>query len=296
MTMVAEGFRYARPTTLDEALHLMAEPGAMVLAGGQTLIPRLSSGLAEPKVLIDLGGLRELKLIQVMEDELAIGAMVSLTQVIASSTLQQKCPLLLQAAEKTATPSVRNRGTLVGNLAWADPASQLPVAALAIDAVFRIEREGGYRTVPAEEFFSGPNRTSVTDGEMVTHVHVKAFAERTGSGLADVAPRRNSRALATAAAVITLNAAGDVKQARLAVGGCGDVPRRCSRVEAALIGVSSADAPDSAAAALRAHPPQEGDGVLDAAYAITVLPVLLRNAVRDACTIARGPLATEPRI
>jgi CO/xanthine dehydrogenase FAD-binding subunit len=288
MTILADGFRYARPSTLDEALALMGEPGAMVLAGGQTLIPRLTAGVDAPKVLVDLGGLSGLKLIQEIGLELAIGSMVTLTEVVQSPTLERHCPLLPQGAAKTATPSVRNRGTLVGNLAWADPASQLPVVALAIDAVFRIGRSGGFRLVAAREFFSAPNVTAVTDGEVVTHLHVKAFPERTGSGLADVAPRRNSRAFATAAAVITIDAAGRIARASLAVGGCGDVPRRCGVVESKLIGSPVADAPGIAAAALLAHPPQKGGGVLDAEYAIAVLPVLLRDAVRDACFAARN--------
>lgn len=292
MTALGDGFRYARPSTLEEALALLGETGAMVLAGGQTLIPRLTAGVATPHVLVDLGGLRGLKLIQEMGLDLAIGSMVTLAEVIQSATLRRHCPLLPQGAAKTATPSVRNRGTLVGNLAWADPASQLPVVALAIDAVFRIGRSGGFRLVAAEDFFYAPNLTAVTDGEMVTHLHVKAFPEWTGSSLADVALRRNSRALATAAAVITLDAAGLIERASLAVGGCGDVPRRCGTVEAELIGSSVADAPGIAAAALLAHPPQKSGGVLDAEYAIAVLPVLIRDAVRDACLAART-LPTE---
>jgi CO/xanthine dehydrogenase FAD-binding subunit len=129
MTILTDGFRYARPSTLDEALVLMGEPGAMVLAGGQTLIPRLTSGVAAPKVLVDVSGLSGLKLIQEIGLDLAIGSMVTLAEVIQSATLEKRCPLLPQGAAKTATPSVRNRGTLVGNLAWADPASQLPASA-----------------------------------------------------------------------------------------------------------------------------------------------------------------------
>ena len=156
MTALGDGFRYARPSTLEEALALLGETGAMVLAGGQTLIPRLTAGVATPHVLVDLGGLRGLKLIQEMGLDLAIGSMVTLAEVIQSATLRRHCPLLPQGAAKTATPSVRNRGTLVGNLAWADPASQLPVVALAIDAVFRIGRSGGFRLVAAEDFSMHP--------------------------------------------------------------------------------------------------------------------------------------------
>jgi carbon-monoxide dehydrogenase medium subunit len=286
MTVPGDGFRYARPSTLEEALALMGEDGAMVLAGGQTLIPRLSAGIAAPKVLVDLGGLSDLKTIELSGQDLTIGSMVRLVDIIESATLGQHCPLLPQCARKTATPSVRNRGTLIGNLAWADPASQLPVAALALDAVFRIGRFGAFRMVPAKEFFLGPNLTVVAEGEMVTHVQVKAFQDRTGSNLSDVALRQNSRALATAAAVITIDAAGCVARASLAVGGCGDVPRRCSIAE--LIGSPVAEAPEIAAAALRANPPERGRGVLDAEYAIAVLPVLLRNAVRDACSGAQA--------
>lgn len=283
MSMLAGNFRYVRPSTLAEALTAMGEAGAMVLAGGQTLIPRLSAGDAAPSVLIDLGGLGELKQIEVDGGALTIGSMVSLTEVIGSTTLQQHCPLLALCAAKTATPSVRNRGTLVGNLAWADPASQLAAAALAIDAMLRIARGSAFRLVPAAEFFSAPYRTTLAAGEMVTHLHATVIAERTGCGVADIAMRQNSRALATAAAVITLDASGCVARAALAVGGCGDVPRRCASAEAKLIGSPAPDAPHVAAAALQADPPPKGAGVLDADYAIAVLPVLLRNAVRDAC-------------
>jgi aerobic carbon-monoxide dehydrogenase medium subunit len=286
MTTLDDGYRYTRPSTLEEALALMGEAGAMVLAGGQTLIPRLASGTAAPKILVDLGGLRNLKRIELDGFELTIGAMVSLADVIRSPALQRHCPLLPQAAEKTATPAIRNRGTLIGNLAWADPASQLPVAALAMDAVFRIASSRSYRLLPAQAFFSGPNRTTVAGDEMVTHLHLKAVPDRTGSSISDVALRQNSRALATAAAVVTLDPAGRIESASLAVGGCGDVPRRCALAESDLIGATTPKAPGIAAASLRAHPPQKGKGVLDAEYAIAVLPVLLRDAVRDACSAA----------
>jgi aerobic carbon-monoxide dehydrogenase medium subunit len=287
MTTLADGYRYTRPSTLEEALALMGEAGAMVLAGGQTLIPRLTAGTAAPKVLVDLGGLGKLKLIEMDDFELTIGAMVSLADVIQSPDLRRHCPLLPQAAEKTATPSIRNRGTLIGNLAWADPASQLPVVALAIDAVLRLARSGAYRVLPAQAFFSSPNRTALAHDEIVTHLHFKAFPDRTGSSISDVALRQNSRALATAAAVVTLDPAGRIERASLAVGGCGDVPRRCPIAESNLIGSPIANAPGIAAAALRAHPLQKGKGVLDAEYAIAVLPVLLRDAVRAACSAAK---------
>jgi aerobic carbon-monoxide dehydrogenase medium subunit len=289
MSTLADGYRYARPSTLEEALALMGEAGAMVLAGGQTLIPRLASGIASPRVLVDLGGLANLKQIELEGFELTIGAMVSLADVIRSPALQRHCPLLPQAAQKTATPSIRNRGTLIGNLAWADPASQLPVAALAMDAVFRIASSGSYRVLPAQAFFAGPNRTTVAGDEMVTHLRLKAFPDRTGSSISDVALRQNSRALATAAAVVTLDPAGRIERASLAISGCGDVPRRCPIAESSLIGSPIANAPGIAAAALRAHPPHKGKGVLDAEYAIAVLPVLLRDAVHDACSAALKP-------
>lgn len=284
MTTLADGYGYARPSTIEEALALMGETRAMVLAGGQTLIPRLTVGLAAPAILVDLGGLSTLKLIELDGVELTIGAMVSLADVIQSPALRRHCPLLPQAAEKTATPSIRNRGTLIGNLAWADPASQLPVVALAIDAVLRLARSGAYRVLPAQAFFSAPNRTALAADEIVTHLHFEAFPDRTGSSIADVALRQNSRALATAAAVITVDTVGRIERASLAVGGCGDVPRRCPIAESNLLGSRIADAPGIAATALRAHPPPKGKGVLDAEYAIAVLPVLLRDAVRAACS------------
>jgi carbon-monoxide dehydrogenase medium subunit len=285
MTGAPQGFRYARPSTLAAALNYLTEDRAIILAGGQTLIPRLASGLESPGVLVDLGGLGQLRRIEGDAGGVTIGAMVRLAEAAKSAVLKEHAPLLVDCVEKTATPAIRNRGTLVGNLACADPASQLPVVAVALNAVFRLERLSGARLVPAESFFIGPNATAAQADEIITHVSFDAAA---AAALTFVALRQNSRALATAVVVVSLDRANRIERASIAVGGCGDVPRRCRSVEAKLAGLPHEAAADRAAQALIADPPSRGRGVLDADYAIAVLPALLRRAVGQACARAVG--------
>ena len=276
------GFRYVKPSTLEEALVEMAQDGAMILAGGQTLIPRLAAGMGSPKILVDIGGLSELRKIQADGNTISIGSMVRLGEAAASILIKNRCRLLADCAEKTATPAIRNRGTLVGNLAWGDPASQLAVVAVALGAVFRLCRRDEFRHVAAEAFFVSANVTAVGPDELVSHLFVDGLGERTGSGLSFVSLRQNSRALATATAVITIDNGGIIERVSLAIGGCGDVPRKCRSVEAVLLGLPFEAAPDAAAAALIANPPPLGAGVLDSEYAVLVLPALMRRAIRDA--------------
>ena len=276
------GFRYVKPSTLEEALVEMAQDGAMILAGGQTLIPRLAAGMGSPKILVDIGGLSELRKIEADGNTISIGSMVRLGEAAASILIKNRCRLLADCAGKTATPAIRNRGTLVGNLAWGDPASQLAVVAVALGAVFRLCRRDEFRHVAAEAFFVSANVTAVGPDELVSHLFVDGLGERTGSGLSFVSLRQNSRALATATAVITIDNGGIIERVSLAIGGCGDVPRKCRSVEAVLLGLPFEAAPDAAAAALIANPPPLGAGVLDSEYAVLVLPALMRRAIRDA--------------
>ena len=126
------------------------------------------------------------------------------------------------------------------------------------------------------------NVTAVGPDELVSHIFVDGLGERTASGLSFVSLRQNSRALATATAVITIDNGGLIERVSLAVGGCGDIPRKCRSVEAVLLGLPFEAAPDAAAAALIANPPPQGVGVLDSEYATLVLPALMRRAIRDA--------------
>ena len=227
---------YIRPTQLSEALAAIAQPGAVLIAGGQALIPRLSAGTTQPSCLIDLGAVSGLKTIE-FSAGVIIGAMVSLTELVESPTIALHAPLLQLCAAKTATPTVRNRATLVGNLVVADPASQLPTAMIALGAQFLLQRAGGrrwidailqrssgQRWVDAEDFFTGPNQTVIAADEIVTHVRLPTLPLRSGSGVSDVSPRRNSRPLATASAVVALDTQDRIDHVRLAVSGCGRHP------------------------------------------------------------------------
>jgi carbon-monoxide dehydrogenase medium subunit len=282
---------YVRPTLLDDALAAMARPGAVVIAGGQTLIPRLTTGTARPMWLVDLSAIPELRIIDGSAGVI-IGAMVSLTDLLESATLAKLAPLLWLCAAKTATPTVRNRATLVGNLVVADPASQLPTAMIALGAQLLLQRVGGRRWMDAEDFFIGPNQTITAADEIVTHIRLPTLPIRSGSGVSDISPRRNSRPLATASAVVAIDAQNRVEHVRLSVSGCGDIPRRCRPVEDGLLGVDLCHAPDKAHVLLTEHALPPGRGVLDAEYATLVLPVLMRRAVRAACAVAEAKRVT----
>lgn len=278
--------RYTRPTRLDEALAAIAQPGAVVIAGGQSLIPRLVSGVIVPTLLVDLSAMPELGSIDFTPDVM-IGAMVSLTSVIESDSLADRCPLIRQVAVKTATPTIRNRATLVGNLVVADPASQLPTAMIALGATLLLQRSGSKQWVDAEAFFVGPNLSIAGIDEIVTHIRIPCLPVRAGCGITDVASRRNSRALATATAIVAMEGNDRISFARLSVSGCGDVPTRCRSVENALLGADLAGAPDIAMSMLGPALPPFSRGVLDAEYAAMVLPALMRRSVDAACASAR---------
>jgi carbon-monoxide dehydrogenase medium subunit len=318
--------RYLRPTLLKDALAAIAQPGAVIMAGGQTLIPRLVSGTSLPTMLVNLCAISELRSIDCkpnmhsgpsygrfrerLSDALAallerlscrekaagsviIGAMVTLTSLIESDALFQRCPLIRQAASKTATPTIRNRATLVGNLVVADPASQLPTVMIALGATLLLQRAGGQRWVSAEEFFLGPNQSDTGVDEIVTHVRIPDLPAHAGCSITDVAPRRNSRPLATATAIVGLDEEKRISFARLSVSGCGDVPRRCRTLEDALRGLDFTRAPDVAKSMLGSMLPIPGKGVLDADYAVMVLPALMRRSIVAACASAR-PKLTAP--
>jgi len=168
----AAPFSYVKPASLEEAFEYLENPNAKVLAGGQSLIPSLNMRLSSPQLLVDIGGLKELQGIFLQKDVLKIGALTTHAQLENSPEVKQHAPLLAQAVPHVAHTAIRNRGTIGGSLALADPAAEYPAVAVALDATLSILGKKGERKVKAEKFFKGLFETDLNAGELLTAVEL----------------------------------------------------------------------------------------------------------------------------
>jgi carbon-monoxide dehydrogenase medium subunit len=213
-------FRYHRPASLDEAIHLLAnlEGEARVLAGGQSLVPLLNFRLAAPDHLVDINGVPELERFEVTADGVVAGAAVRQRQVERSAEVCRFHPLLAEAVGHIAHPVIRNRGTVVGSIAHADPAAELPTILALFGGTVAISGRGGSRVVSASEFFCGLFETAVQPGELVTHVEFPSVGASAGTAFVEVARRHGDFALCGVGAVV------DGSSARLAFSGLSSRP------------------------------------------------------------------------
>ena len=250
--MIPGSFEYFAPTALDEALSLLQEHGddAKVLAGGHSLIPTMKLRLAEPAVIIDIGGIGSLKGISESGGNLVIGALTTHHELESSDLVQQKVPLLAATAAEIGDVQVRNKGTIGGSLAHADPAADWPATILALDADLQITGPNGERTVKATDFFQGLYETDLGDDEILTAIHVSIPDANTKGTYLKLHQVASGFALTGVAVVLTKS--GDTCQS-VAVGitGVSDAPYRASGVESGLTG-SALSAENIAAAAERA--------------------------------------------
>ena len=228
-------FAYYAPATLDEALALLSRlPEGKFLAGGQSLIPLMSLGLARPSALVDVNDLPGLASVTEANGQLTIGAMIRHHALETSPAIQRRCPPLAEAASLIGNIRVRHRGTLGGSLAHADPAAELPLVAVAMGAALEIRGEGGMREVAAEEFFRGYLLTDLAPGEMVTGMRIPAFPPTMGYGLVELVRRAGDFAIVAACALVDMDGAGRCRYVSLALGGVGPQPLRMRRAEALL--------------------------------------------------------------
>ena len=172
--MKAADFAYAKPETLAQALDLLARPGAMALAGGQSLIPGLNMRLSAPEVLVDIGGLPGMAAIEVAGGRVKIGALATHAQLQRAPEVAAHVPLLAQAVPHVAHAAIRNRGTLGGSLANADPAAEYPACAVALEATIHVAGRAGERSIPAGAFFKDLFETALAPGELITAVSLPA--------------------------------------------------------------------------------------------------------------------------
>ena len=283
--MYAPDFAYYRAGSLAEAGQLLLQhPGAKLLAGGHSLIPLLKLRLATPAALIDIGRLDELKGIRVTDGRVRIGALTTHAELAASSELAERCPALGEAAGLIGDPAVRNRGTIGGNVAHADPASDLPTVLRALDATIAVTVDDGERSIPAADFFEGMMETALGDHDIVTAIEVPAAGAGQGQAYVKFSHPASRYAVVGAAAAVTL-VGGTVGVVAVALGGLVPAARRVASVEEALAGQApTADAIAAAAAAVSADLGDEliGDIYASAEYRRAMAPVCVKRALRAA--------------
>src|SRR5947208_2945701 len=235
-------FDYFAPATLDEALALLAEHGgdAKPLAGGQSLLPAMNFRLARPAVLVDLNRISELAYVRA-ESGVAIGAMTRQRVVERSEVVARAAPLLAEALPSIAHPQIRNRGTVGGSIAHADPSAELPAVMLALEARFRAQGSTGERSIPAAEFFKGMLETALAPGELLIEIALPPLPARGGTAFLEVARRHGDYALVGVAGVVTLDPRGRCQSARIACLSVGDGPVLLSEAGKLLAGQSPSE-------------------------------------------------------
>ena len=278
--MIPAAFDYRAPTSLNDALQLLAEGGddAKIIAGGQSLLPVLKLRLAAPELVIDLAKIDSLRGIRDDGDAIVIGAMTPYFEVVRDPLIAEHASLIANCVETVADPQVRHRGTFGGACAHADPASDIPAPVLALDAEFVIAGLGGQRTVPATDFFQDLFTTAVGDDEILVEVRVPKYTGW-GSAYEKFVRVAHQWAIAGVAATVRTDS-GTIAEARIALTNMGPTPVRARAAEQALAGV--AVQPDAVADALAGiadgtDPPTDVNG--DPEYRRHLVSILGRRAV-----------------
>lgn len=278
-------FDYYDPTTLAEVLALLQRHGsdAKLLAGGQSLIPVLNMRLAKPQVLIDLNRVAELAYLREEGDQIAIGALTRHAAIERSELVARRQPLLAETVRYIGHSQIRNRGTIGGSLAHADPSAELPALMVALEGQLRIVGPGGSREVEAGEFFLMYFTTCLRQDELLAEVRVPCLPARTGYAFDELARRHGDFALAGVACTLTLDEDGVVADCRLGLTGVGMTPIRPREAEDRLIGaVPDAFAFRRAAEAVMALVMPESDVHGSAEYRRELAGVLTERALRRA--------------
>jgi carbon-monoxide dehydrogenase medium subunit len=241
--MIPAPFEYAAPKTLEEALRLVERHGdeAKILAGGHSLLPLMRLRLAQPRYIIDIGRLRGMSYIREENGHIAIGALTTHAEIESSDLLRAKCPLLAETAAAIGDVQVRNRGTLGGSLAHADPAADYPAALLALEVEIVAVSTAGSRTIPVNEFFLDMLTTALRPGEILSQVCVTPLAPQTGAAYEKLHQPASGFAIVGVAARLTLGKDGKIEDAGVGVTGLGPKAFRAEAVEKALRGKNASD-------------------------------------------------------
>jgi carbon-monoxide dehydrogenase medium subunit len=231
-------FEYACPTTISEAVQLLAthDGDAKALAGGQSLVPMLAFRLAQPSLLVDLRKLTELRQIKISENGVTLGAMTRWRDIEDDARLATAHPLLKAAISHVAHYQIRNRGTVGGSIAHADPAAEMPGIAVACDAEIAVVGRAGARVIKAGDFFQGPLMTALAADEIIVEIRLPAWPAKRRWGFQEFARRRGDFALAAAAVFYDPDPDGRARNAHVGVIGVADRPLRLPTVEAVING------------------------------------------------------------
>lgn len=282
--MIPGSFEYFRPSTLDEAVGLLARHGdeARVLAGGHSLIPMMKLRMAVPTHLIDLQAIGDLAGIREEGGAIVIGAMTTQRELIEADLLRRLCPIIGETAAQIADPQVRYCGTLGGNVANGDPGNDMPALMQALDATYQVKGGGGARDIAARGFYEAAYYTALEEGEILASVRIPVPAA--GHGYAYEKQKRKVGDYATAAAAVLLTmSGGKCSQASIALTNVGDTPLFAEAAGAALVGTAvDAAAIDKAAEIARdiAAPASDGRGPVE--FRKNVTAVMVRRAISRA--------------
>jgi carbon-monoxide dehydrogenase medium subunit len=277
-------FDYACPTTLPEAIELLAShDDAKAIAGGQSLVPMLAFRLAQPSLLVDLRKLADLRGIRISDAGVTLGAMVRWRDIEDDERLETAHPLLKAAISHVAHYQIRNRGTVGGSIAHADPAAEMPGIAMTCDAEIAVVGKSGAHVIQAADFFQGALTTALTTDEIIVEIRLPAWPAGRRWGFQEFARRRGDFAMAAAAVFYDQDERGKARNAHVGVIGVGDRPLRLTAVEDVLNGesidevtIAKADAATSAAVE-----PQD-DIHASAAYRRSLVGTMVERALKSA--------------
>jgi aerobic carbon-monoxide dehydrogenase medium subunit len=281
--VIPAAFAYQRPASIEEALAIIgSDPGAKLLAGGQSLLPLLKLRLGSAETLVDIGRLPGLRGVRQLDDgRLAIGALTTYAELLESPATEYG--LLRDALPHIGDVQVRNLGTIGGSIAHADPASDLPACLLALEAELVIRSAGGERTAQINEFFEGAFTTGLGTGEILTEIRIPGRRDDAASAYETLEQPASGYATVGVAAVVFSNGSGGIAEANVALTGVGEMAYRASAVEAALAGSDGSTASIAAAAG------HATDGVdvasdihADRAYRTAMAAVYTRRAIKAA--------------
>jgi carbon-monoxide dehydrogenase medium subunit len=284
-------FEYFDPQTTAEAVALLAVHGedGKVLAGGQSLIPMLNFRLARPQVLVDVNGIAELAYVRERDGTLSIGTLTRQREAEASPIVRERCPLLAAAIHFIGHTAIRNRGTVGGSVAHADPAAELPLVVAALDGTLVARGPGGERAIAARDFFVSYLTTSLAADEMLVEVQLPCLPAGAGVAFHEVSRRHGDFAIVAVGAAVVLDSDGRCTRAALALGGVGPVPFSATE-EAALMLAARPDEAVVREVARRVAARIDPDADLHASreYRREVGGVLVRRALTEAIAKARG--------
>ena len=277
-------FDYACPTTLPEAIALLAShDDAKPIAGGQSLVPMLAFRLAQPTLLVDLRKLADLRGIRISDAGVTLGAMVRWRDIEDDERLETAHPLLKAAIAHVAHYQIRNRGTVGGSIAHADPAAEMPGIAITCDAEIAVVGKSGAHVIQAADFFQGALTTALTPDEIIVEIRLPAWPPGRRWGFQEFARRRGDFAMAAAAVFYDQDARGKARNAHVGVIGVGDRPLRLTAVEDVLNGQSIDEATIAKAdAATSAAVDPQDDIHASAAYRRSLVGTMVERALKNA--------------